>query len=181
VDHLQTVFEDDSKIAVLCIYCNYKEQVEQTVTKLVTSLLKQIVEEPGAALDHIKRLYIRCRTNDTQPTLHELTTALESEIRTYSKVFIVVDALDECHEEDGTRAKFITVLQSLAGNVHLMVTSRDLPSIAREFHGKRQLIIRANDDDIKMYINGRIALAPRHLKNLRETIVSKIVANVKGM
>ena len=62
-----------------------------------------------------------------------------------------------------------------------MVTSRNLPSIGRDFEGAKRLHIRAKDDDIRVYIEDRIALGPRHLKNLQEAIVNKILENAKGM
>ena len=181
VNHLQTIFEEDEKVAVLCVYCNYKDQIEQTVSNLVASLLKQIVQDLRACVDSVKPLYTRHENQDTRPTLDEFTQAFEAAIGAYSKVFIVVDALDECREDDATRAKFLRVLRSLPENVNLMVTSRNLPSIARDFDGIERLNIRAHDEDIRMYIEGRIALAPRHLKALQETIANKIVENAKGM
>ena len=117
------------------------------------------------------------------PVQHwELTTALKSEIGAYSKVFIVIDALDECPKDNGTRLNLLKTLRSLVGTVNLMVTSRDLSSIAREFQGMKRLEIRAHDQDVRRYIEGRIARAPRqHLKALQENIVNKIVENVRGM
>ena len=181
MNHLQTIFKDDDLVIVLCIYCHYKDQTEQTVTNLVASLLKQIVQHPQANLDNVKSLYTVHKNQGTRPTLDDFITAFGLETRSCSKVFIVVDALDECREEDGTRARLLKALRSLAGNVNLMVTSRDLPSIARDFEGKKRLTIRARDEDVTMYIRGRITLGPRHLRNLEGTIVNKIVENVKGM
>jgi len=178
VGHLQTIFKDDDKVVVLYIYCNYKEQAQQTVTNLIASLLKQILQNPRASLDEVKSLYASHKNGSTRPTLVEFINALESNIRTCTKVFIVVDALDECREEDGTRASLLQALRSLTGTVNLMVTSRNLPSIAREFEGKKRVVIRAHDEDVTRYIRGRIALAPRHLKKLQETIVHQ---SVEGM
>ena len=181
VDHLQTLFEDNDMVTTTFIYCNYKEQTEQTVPNLVASLLKQMVQDRHVISDDVKSFYERHRRRGACPTLDQLTGALRSEIQMYSKVFIVVDALDECREDDATRAMLPKVLRSLAGNVKLMVTSRDLPSIARSFEGTHRLHIRAKDDDIKMYIEDRIALGPWHLANLQDTIVDRITANAKGM
>jgi hypothetical protein len=75
----------------------------------------------------------------------------------------------------------LEVLRSLPGQVNLMVTSRDLPSIARDFKGAKRLHIRAKDDEIKIYIEGRIALGPRYLKKLQDVIVNRLVENAKGM
>jgi len=109
-------------------------------------------------------------------------TSLKSEIKLYSKVFIVVDALDESPEDEGTRADLLVALQSLSGTVNLMVTSRDFSPIARHFPGATLIDIRANDEDVRSYVHGRIACVPRrHLVALQVTIANKIVENVKGM
>jgi len=181
VNHLQTLFEDNDSVAIAFVYCNYKEQADQTVSNLVATLLKQIVQDRRAISDHVKSFYERHQRRGAHPTLDQLTEVLISEIRTYSKVFIVVDALDECREDDATRAMLLAVLRSLPEQVNLMVTSRNLPSISRDFEGAKRLHIRAKDDDIRVYIEGRIALGPRHLKNMQEAIVDKLVDNAKGM
>jgi hypothetical protein len=181
VDHLQTLFEENDSVATAFIYCNYKEQAEHTVSNLVASLLRQMVQDSRAISDDIKSFYKRHQRRGARPTLDQLTNILISEIQTYSKVFIVVDALDECREDDETRATLLEVFRSLPGQVNLMVTSRDLPSIARDFEGTKRLHIRAKDDDIKIYIEGRIASGRRHLKQLQEVIVNRIVENAKGM
>jgi len=181
VHHLQTIFKDDN-VAVACIYCNYKEQIEQEVPNLVASLLKQIVQDQCETSDNVKSLYQLHNDQSTRPTLDEFTATLESEIqvRAYSKVFIVVDALDECPEDN--RVNLLDELRSLPKAVNLMVTSRYLSSIAREFQGAIRLDIRANDQDVRRYVKGRIVRAPRqHLKVLQESIVNKIVENVRGM
>src|ERR1700722_10523198 len=181
VNRLQTLSEEDDSVATTFIYCNYKEQAKQTASNLVAALLKQIVQDRRAISDHVKSFYERHRRREARPTLDQLTEVLISEIRTYSKVFIIVDALDECREDDATRALLLEVLRSLPPQVNLMVTSRNLPSIGRDFEGAKRLHIRAKDDDMRVYIEGRIALGPQHLKNLQEAIVNKIVKNAKGM
>ena len=104
---------------------------------------------------------------------------------TFSKAFVVVDALDEC--TDRTRAELLIALRSLGSNVSMLVTSRNLASIAQEFHETKHLDIRASDKDVEKYIEGRIPLEPSlqtHVDNdpsLREEIVEKITENIQGM
>src|SRR3984957_18446143 len=181
VNHLQTLSEENDLVATTFIYCNYKERAKQTVSNLVASLLRQIVQDRRAISDDVKSFFERHRRHTSPPTLDQLTNVLISEIQTHSKVFIVVDALDECREDDATRARLLKVLRSLPRQVNLMVTSRNLPSIGRHFEGAKRLHIRAKDDDMKIYIEGRIALGPQHLEILQELIVNKIVENAKGM
>lgn len=181
MNHLQTIFGENDRVAIVVMYCNYKEQAEQTVSTLVASLLKQMVQDRRAISNDVKTFYERHRRQSTRPTPDQITNALKSEILTYSRVFVVVDALDECREDDGTRARLLKVLRSLGGIVNLLITSRNLPSIARDFRGTKCLYIRAKDDDIRKYVEGRVSLAPRHLEKLQETIVNRIIDNAKGM
>lgn len=94
VDYLQTIFLHKN-IPIACIYCNYKEQTVQTVSELVASLLKQMVQDQPVISDRIKSLYEHHFVRNTQPTHEEFIKALQSEIGIYTKVFIVVDTLDE--------------------------------------------------------------------------------------
>lgn len=112
---------------------------------------------------------------------------MQAEIRRYSKVFIVADALDECPEDNGTRGDLLTELRSLVAAVNLLFTSRYLTSIERDFQGTKRLDIRANDDDIRRYIEVRIQREhrlARHVRadpTLQESIVNTIVGNAEGM
>jgi hypothetical protein len=186
VNHLQTHFKD-ANVAITCIYCNYKDQITQTVFNLVASLLKQILQDSSVTSGNVISFYDRHRDRDARPTLEDLVKTLESEIRMYSKVFIVVDALDEyaeneCTEGSGTRADLLRVLQYLGETVNLMVTSRDLPSIARLLQRTKHLYICAVDQDVRKYVEARIASVPRrHLMSLQETIVNKVIENIRGM
>src|ERR1700722_4460606 len=116
VNHLQTLSEENDSMATTFIYFNYKEQAEQTVSNLVASLLRQIVQGRRAISDDVKSFFERHRRQSARPTLDQLKDVLISEIRMRSKVFIVVDALDECREDDATRALLLEVLRSLDGN-----------------------------------------------------------------
>jgi uncharacterized protein YPO0396 len=182
VNHLQKVFKSDDSVAITYMYLNYKEQKEQSVPNLMASLLKQMVQDRHETSNSVKTLYSYHQDRSTRPTLDELTEALKTEIEAYSKVFILVDALDEC-EHPTTRARLLRTLQALtmAGTVQLMVTSRDLPTIAREFRHTKRLDIIANDQDVRRYLEGQIAAGPRHLQPLREDIVKNITQNAAGM
>jgi hypothetical protein len=130
--------------------------------------------------DNVKSLYRHHHDRNIYPTLNELTRTLKVEIGTYTKVFIVVDALDECTETNGSRMKLLRALRSLAGPVNLMVTSRDLPSIEQHFRDAQRLDIRATDEDVTKYVQSQLANHPG-LVRLRDTITKKLVDKVGGM
>jgi hypothetical protein len=179
VNHLETLFECGN-IGILCIYCNYKEQTTQTVTNLIASLLKQLIQDCPAISDNVKLFYNRHQHRTTDPSLEEITAAWEKEVKAYSKVFIVVDALDECSETNGSRMKLVQALRSLTGPINLMVTSRDLPSIEQHFRDAQRLHIHATGEDVMKYVQSQLDHYPG-LMCFRDTIINKIVGSVGGM
>jgi hypothetical protein len=107
---------------------------------------------------------------------------LMSALRTYAQVFIVLDALDEYSEASGTRETLIGFMQSLTNHLRLLITSRDLPSIAYIFQDARRLDIRANDQDVRSYIRNRIVRSPcNKLKDMEEMVVDAVANSVNGM
>ena len=183
VKHLQDHCRANNAIVVF-IYCNYKDQARQTIPELVASLLKQVLQVQHQTSDNMKSFYKHHSSQGSRPNCKELRKAFQSEIGT-STVFLVVDALDECLERD--QEILIQELQSLAGDLHLMVTSRPLPLIEAVFQDAIHLEIRATDDDVRKYIRSRI-LRERRLKvhvakdkELQKNVEDKVMANVRGM
>jgi len=185
INHLQTFFKDRN-VAITYIYCNYKQQTEQSVFNLVASLLKQLVQDDSVAYENVKCVHGRHKKNETRPTLDELLGVMRSETARFSKAFIVVDALDECSEVNGTRGRLLAALRTLMSSANLLITSRDLASIAADFRGTKRLDIHASDDDVRRYIEGRIpheSRLGRHVDGhpmLQEEIVKKVLESVRG-
>jgi hypothetical protein len=72
-------------------------------------------------------------------------------LRSYQRVLIVTDALDEASESTG-RA-FVKSTRSVASSVRLLVTSRPLPSIEKLFVTDSKIKITATNDDIEAYVH----------------------------
>ena len=191
VDHLQKSFKGKD-LAVACIFCNYQERSTQSLEELVASVLKQIIQDQSSASETIKVLCKEFRDKQRHPRLTNLIDALRSEIGTYSKVFFVIDALDECPED--CQGQLITELESISSTVNLLVTSRPLDVIKQQFQDACHLDINATDGDVRKYIDSRLGIRQGQTKNeillarlaqdnhgLRDSIVDKIVTNAKGM
>jgi hypothetical protein len=184
IRHLQKTLQDEN-VAIAYIYCNHKEQAKQTVRELVASLLKQFVQDRPEISECATSLYDSHYPKATRPCLSELTEALRKEVEGYSKAFIVIDALDELVERD--RSHLIKEVQSLSNTVHLMVTSRRLLSIEQILCGAKSKEIRADERDVRTYVNHcirhepRLSLLIRADDTLREHIAYKISINAKGM
>jgi ankyrin repeat domain-containing protein 50 len=167
VDHL-TRFRNETveTVAVACVYCNHKEREKQTVLQLIASILRQLVDHRSAASDNLINFYREFHDHrKTSPKLRDVMEALRVEIGTYSQVYIIADALDECLE--GNQGELIEKLRSLP-DVKLMFTSRPLVLIEQQLEGVERLVISANNADVQKYIEGRISKTPV-LDTLRPT------------
>jgi hypothetical protein len=168
------------------MYCSYKEQKDQTALNLLASLLQQLVQKNGGISNDIWALYQRHTKEQTRPTIAEWSKLLQSEVRHFQKVFIVIDGLDECSETNGTRWALLTEIQKLKC-VHLLVTSRYIPTFEHEFRRAARLEIRASDEDVRRYVTDRIKRErrlARHVEedpSLKETIINGVAEKAQGM
>jgi hypothetical protein len=109
----------------------------------------------------------------TRPTLQEVLQALQDALITYTKVFVVVDAFDECSETDKIGTIFLRELCQLQPRINILITSRyskDGQIYVKDFE---DFEIRAQDDDIENYIDSRIHLEPLLLQYINEEPVLK--------
>ncbi len=151
------LFTGNRDVATLCIYFNYQNQHEQTLNNTVASLLKQIIQSWTTVSEKAKSLHDAHSQLQTRPALSELQSMLESELNYFSKVYIVIDALDECTEAADTRTKLLTTVRSLNMDVNLLITSRPLDTIGTMLEGMPQLKIKAKSDDIRTYALARVS------------------------
>lgn len=169
------------------MYCSYKEEKEQTPVNLIASLLQQLVQRRFVISDELNKLYKYHIDKKTGLSLNECSELLRTEIARFSKVFIIIDALDEYIEGDGTRDTLLKGLRNLHLDIKLLVTSRHIPTIEREFKNDKRLDIRASDKDVERYLEYRISSNQQltsHVKkdpSLKDTIVATIVRNAQGM
>ena len=183
VDHL--IRWESETVAVAWIYCDYKQQQKQTVLQLIASVLRQLILHQSAPSDNVKKFYKEYHDNlQSSPTITEVVKVLQAEITTYSRVYIITDALDECLE--GNQQELVKTLQRLTG-ANLMFTSRPLALIGEILEGIARLDISANTNDVGKYVNGRISEDSRLSRlvkkepALRADIINTIVNNVRGM
>jgi hypothetical protein len=169
------------------MYCNYKEKDVQTLVNLIGSLWMQLIQNRASISTDAEDLYKSHVDKGTRPSLDEVSKVLQSELSRYSKVFVVVDALDEFQAGDQFQATLLAELRTLQPVVNLMVTSRFIDNIEREFIGMPKLEISASPEDVQTYVVNRISQSDRLLRYiskktaLREEIIETIVGNAQKM
>jgi Cdc6-like AAA superfamily ATPase len=187
VEHLWATFQKDTSVSIAYLYCNFQRRHEQKAAHLLINLLKQLVRERHTMPETIKSLYNLHKDKQSRPSLDEIVKELHSVVRLYSKVFIVVDALDECPASEDGRSRFLQNLFNLQAQTHVNIfaTSRFIPEIEFQFEKCIRKEIRAQHDDIIKYLDGRI---PQLLKSqiskyrdLQDLIRSEVLNAVDGM
>ncbi|KAJ7576206.1 hypothetical protein C8J56DRAFT_800295, partial [Mycena floridula] len=189
IDHLRSV--SDPAPAVLYVYFDYTCQSDHTPTQLLGSMLKQLVQYHPSISDHLLALHNSHSSQKTFPNVAELLTALQTETSFHESVYIIVDALDECTEDNQAQELLFSTnsqgLWSLPDHVHLLITSRDILSISQAFNTEPRIYIEAHQDDLQTYIKGRI-ITDVKLKRLvkgdttlEAEIVDQVIVKAAGM
>lgn len=176
----------DTSVGVAYIYCNYKDQKEQDVTSILAAILKQLVQGQPSLAEPLARLHKQHAQNGTRPSADEIFTALQSIISDLPTVYIVIDALDECRNSDGTRRGLLARIRGLQSkaDVRFLATSRLLPDIVDEFKDSRRLEVRASDEDVRRFVVGQVHRLPHCIQRKHELqmlVQDKIAESVDGM
>ena len=187
VDHLSAKFVNDDSVGIAYIYCNYQRQQEQRPADLLSSLLKQLAQKQPTMPIDVKNLYKFHVDNGTRPSFGEIMKVLRSIAGSYYRVFIIIDALDECHFSNKGFDQILSELFNLQvhAQVNLFTTSRFIPEITSQFEGCIWKEIRAEDDDVLRYINKRLSLLPQTRKSkyqdVQNAIRSEVLKAADGM
>ncbi|VUC29466.1 unnamed protein product [Clonostachys rosea] len=148
---------NDKTIAVAYIYFSFQQERDQDPEEFLLSLLKQLAQFLGPLPADIKLLYDRHVNKDTRPSWNEILGTIRSVAALHSRIFIVLDALDETSRE--CRDSFLTHLFNLQTThmINIFATTRSITEIREQFSGGGMLQIRATDADLRKYLDDRLS------------------------
>lgn len=135
--------------------------------------------------DDLISLYERHARNKTRPLLSEYASLLQDTLRAFSKVFVIIDGLDEC--PDSARKVLLAKVREIQPWIRTFITSRFLPSIEQGLTDAVRIEIQPSDDDIRKYLEQRLKKwesMKNHIKkdpSLSSTIVDSIVIKARRM
>ena len=185
VNHLASLGENQD-IGLAYIYCNFRRQHSENLSSLLLSLLKQLSEGRRSIPDAVNALYDKHAVTRTRPAADDVSAALISVAASYARVYILVDALDECQSRGGCRSELLRRLFAAQSHssINIFATSRPIPEISAAFQDAVSVEIRATPSDVTAYTESRLAFLPsfvaRNLQ-LQEEIKTAIVTSVGGM
>jgi len=181
-DNLQIKCTSNPDIGVAAIFCNYKESQAHTTANMVAAVWWQLAYKSDLTTKALE-LYARNAAQGTTPSVDEICSVFQSELDRFSKVYVIVDALDELDELE---QEFLLEKICKYSKINLFITSRLKPG--DRWSGNFQLAeISPRSDDIRLYLSERIRTEPRiraHVAkdaSLREEIISSIEKQAQGM
>ncbi|TGJ72390.1 hypothetical protein EYR41_004289 [Orbilia oligospora] len=182
VEHLIDRYSYNPAVGVAYIYFNYKVNAHITVDELISNLLKQLARTQDPLSNCVKDLYDRCK--GIRPPRAEIVKALGAVVASYSRVFIVVDALDEYERCSEFLGQLFELHENYALNI--FATSRPIPEIRGIFERHEisliELEIRASEADIINYLEGQILHSGGNIvRKNRALVIGKVSKLAQGM
>ena len=159
VDHLVTQRSDNGTSACLYVYFDHRDQKRQDVKNLLPSLLAQLIRARGEASKEVSTIHETFKVKGMPPTTDEYLDVISSEIKSLHRVYIVVDALDEClHDPElNIREEFVGALRRLPQTTRLLFFSRHDQSIGLLVNPDASLSVVADKTELGIYVRSRIA------------------------
>ena len=172
-------------------YCDYKQNSTHDPVNILKSLIKQLAERNEDTFTQLKDFCVnhgQKQSLEIASSPQQLGSLLQSMTRNISKVFIVVDALDECAD---TRPQVLEALKELYispdGNIKALYTSRNEIDIEEALQDFKQVQIAARSSDLKLYVASEIEkrTQSRQLRikdpDLKSYIMKQLVEQAQGM
>lgn len=188
LEELGDQYRNDGGVAITFLYCSFQRRHEQGLAHLLSSLLRQLAQGQPVLPRALSNMYDEHRAKSTRPTVEELSKALDSLVQQgdFSKVFVVIDALDECDMLNRSCSKLLDTMFALQAscNVNLFATSRFIPEITERFQELPTLEIRASKEDVTRYLRDNLSILPSFVsrnQDLQDEISTTITTAVDGM
>ncbi|KXH65063.1 hypothetical protein CSAL01_03959 [Colletotrichum salicis] len=191
IDHLSTKFTTDNGVGIAFLYCKSRTRSSQTLETLLSSLLKQLLTRvpPRRWPKSLRDLHHKYTIQglDARPLPDELRQELKRVCRAFKRVFIVVDALDECQPRS-CQSRLLQILSSLETKtmvrINILVTSRPLPGIEKDLFNHIRVDIEAHEEDIRRYTRSNLTEIQDLIDNapgLETQITDRVASSASGM
>jgi hypothetical protein len=182
---------------ILYFYFDFNDANKQSFASMIRSLINQLYYKREDARKQLDSLFSSHENGSRQPTTGSLCTSFLHMISQIGEVWIILDALDECHTRKRTQTEGLLpwikdIVSSKLTNVSLLVTSRreqDIESAISEWAHDKDLIPIQSDlvtDDIRAYVRTRVREDGglkrwRSRPDIQEEIETELMEKTDGM
>jgi len=152
----------ESDIAIAMFYCDSRDQQKQTATNIIGAIIKQLVVR-GEMPEHVRAAFRKAKNEvgGRRLRLPDMVKMLGRAIAAFPRVFICIDALDECIPKH-----LLELLVSLKGileespRTRIFVTGRPqiVGEITRQFTTSVTVPVSPKMHDIKRYLEKKLEM-----------------------
>lgn len=137
VHQLYQEHEHKPDIATVYFYFDVARHSEQTFQHVLATLVRQLFQERPSIPEAVGKVYLRHCKRHTRPSVDELKSLLLSLIQEYDRVFVLIDALDECSNSGRNRDLLLdeicTIQNHHIGNICMLATTQNIPDVLHRF------------------------------------------------
>jgi Cdc6-like AAA superfamily ATPase len=154
IDHLTSTFSMNDVFGLAFFYPEFATRGGSMSQDLFSVLLKQLVLSKDTLPNSLKSLHETYSERNDRPSSKDLWNMIKSVIRSYSRVFVVIDSLDEIVTSPQDREYILDAILYLQkeDNVHLFVTQRCKEEIPCPMRGMISIRAHAHPDDLTLYL-----------------------------
>ncbi|KAF4635819.1 hypothetical protein G7Y89_g2285 [Cudoniella acicularis] len=183
IDELERFKATKSNIGLAYVYCDYRDQIQQTIENIIGAIIKQLLRELPAIPEEIIEIWQKKQSGTSHLQL-ELKEVLHITCKYFDHIYICLDALDECRDFP----ELLTILYQGPPSIRLFSTGRNHVQqlVRKKIEHARIIRIEAKDSDIRMLIQEDINKDREQDPDLmddklEQDIIEKISASAHGI
>ena len=177
----------EEEIAIAMFYCDFRDKEEQTTINVMGAILKQLLVR-GEVLEHVQKAFQKAKkeVGGRGLRLPDMVQMLKQAVATLPKVFICIDALDECLPKN--LLELLGSIKDILGEsprMRIFVTGR--PQVEAEIirvFTSVTIPISPKAHDIKRYLEKKLEMDTEQYAmsdRLRADILRVIPERISGM
>src|SRR5436190_7405605 len=126
IDHIQTVCKREIESKPVCVYYyfDFNDRKKQTLDGFVRSVLVQLSRHREIIPREVQELCDDKGKQQLEPTTDKLTDTLFALLKQFAKIYIIIDALDECREQSEMFDLMSKMMTPSGWSTNLLITSR---------------------------------------------------------
>ena len=97
--------------------------LKQGSKNLLCSLITQVSSKSSSCPEALKTLFSQNSDGQQQPNIEGLMITLKHIIESFQHVYVIIDALDECTDQEQLLQLIEEIIEWRLGNLHILATS----------------------------------------------------------
>lgn len=188
IEHVKALCGEGTTDGYAYYYFDFNNERKQKLEGLLFSILAQLSRQTANLPEEVQRLHDESTRHQQQPSLSNLIETIFLLIGRFRRVYIVIDALDECTERENLLEFINQIVKQKAQNAGILVASRWEQDFVTELEGitTNSLCVQdaRTEDDIRLFVQNRLMRDPKLKKRpeyVKREIEHLLVDGAAGM